>query len=147
MEITIQLRLIDSKTKKVWETENHNKDKKKDDYHREIKPAILADLSPSLKKIFGENCDVAIRDGAIYIVPQEVNGETGKKSKVGIKTDLKAEDYFNNVSKLIIKDLIDELLVVLDTYGIERYKAIEVIYSSNAEHPEGYVIVLELNEV
>lgn len=116
MEIVIQLRLVDSITKNVWETENHNDDDKQDDYHRDIKPAIMADLEPRLKEKFGKNCDVQIRDGKIHIVPQRVNGDTGKKDRESINTHLRAEDYFENMSRLLLEEVVQELGCVNSGY-------------------------------
>ncbi len=59
----LHLILIDSKTKDVWKTPKHSENRKKDDFHTEVKPTIKSDLPQKLKDSFGKNCNIEIIDG------------------------------------------------------------------------------------
>lgn len=111
IEILISLRLIDSKNKDKWETFAHDDNKHKDDYHSRVKPQIKAKLSGKLKKIFGNNADIEIRDSEIYIVSQVVDEKTGKKIKKRALAGLPIEDYFRRVSKLLFLDIFEAEIV------------------------------------
>lgn len=108
----------DKVTKATWRTKNHNDDKRKDDYHREVKKKIIADLEPKLRKQFGDNCDIAIADGEIIIISQRYDEQTGKKSKKERNTRLSADRYFDKVISFMLKSIrkiiVDRFTIVVD---------------------------------
>lgn len=104
---TIEFSLIlkDEVTKKKWRTENHNPDRNKDDYHREIKELIKSDVNPILKKKFGNNFDVEIRDNKIIIRSKIIDKKTGRLTRKSIETELLPEFYFEEVLNFIVLQL------------------------------------------
>jgi hypothetical protein len=112
MEIVFHLILVDTINKDVWKTPNHNKDKTKDDFHREVKQDIKADLSRKLREQFGDNVNIEIRDGEIYIISQIFDEITGRRTRKGIETGLKAENYFDKVSNFMLFTIIHEFLAM-----------------------------------
>lgn len=109
MNLVIHLIVIDNNTGQVWKTPNHNDNSKKDDYHRDIKPIIIRDLPKKLKNLFGENCNIEIRNDEIYILSRIFDDKTGKRVKKRIRTDLKAENYFDKIAKYMLFTIINEL--------------------------------------
>ncbi len=100
--ITINFELRDSITDMIWRTPNHNRDKRKDDFHtpQGVKAQIMNDLSPKIKKRFGHNPDIGISDGKIVIKIKILH--PGKKTKDTYTTDLYAEWYFDKVMRYIL---------------------------------------------
>jgi len=139
MDISLHLVLIDSKTKQVWQTPNHSDDKRKDDFHREVKPIIIKRLSRKLKNRFGENCDIQISDGEIFIVSQKINEESGKRQNARINTNLNADDYFNRVSKLLFITILDEL-------NIFDFESIQIHIDRSDENFVSFIIELKVKE-
>ncbi|MGE0772484.1 MAG: hypothetical protein AB7K37_12280 [Cyclobacteriaceae bacterium] len=97
-----RLILRDRISKAKWKTRNHSDDKKKDDYHREVKGQIISDLGPKIRKQFGDNCDIQLADGEIIVVSQKYDKQTGKKIKREKNTKISADKYFDKVVAFLL---------------------------------------------
>ena len=139
MEISLNLILIDAKTKEIWKTPKHNDDKRKDDFHRDVKPIIIRKLTRKLKNRFGENCDIHISDGEIYIVSQRINEKTGKRENNRINTNLSAEDYFDQISELLF-------ITILNQLNIFDFESIKITIDRNSENIVNFIVELETKE-
>jgi hypothetical protein len=120
----------DRVTTATWVTKGHNDDKRKDDYHREVKKQIIADLEPKLRKQFGDNCDIEIDNGEIIIISQRYDEQTGKKSKKEKNTRLPADRYFDKVISFIlttIEKITFDKLTILVEVDRDKEKRIVVI--------------------
>jgi hypothetical protein len=123
--MVLHLILKDDKTNDVWKTPEHNDNYKKDDFHDKVKRVIIADLPKKLKDLFGRNCNIEIREGEIYIVSQIFDSKTGNRSNKRIRTELKAENYFEKVAKFI-------LLTILHELELSDYRSIVITINENA---------------
>jgi len=106
MSFFLELKLRDQVTSEVWITPAHSDDSRKDDFHGQVKPQILQDLSPSLKKRYGRNCDIDIANGRIVIRSKVLDESTGRPKRIPVITELHADDYFIVVAKYMVGLLI-----------------------------------------
>ena len=137
MKTVLRLIVIDDKTKEKYKTPGHSDKPNDDDYHGEIKPIIKADLPRKLKGKFGHNVDIAISEGMIVIVSQ-IFGEDGQRTNKRIRTELKADDYFEKVSKLMLFTILNEL-------ELEDYDS--VVIKVNRENKDCITYIVELRVV
>ena len=89
----IQLIIRDKKSRQTWKTPKHSNDKRKDDYHSEVKKDILKGISKDIIKQIGRNGDVEIIDGKIWIRSTKYD-KTGKRVKKSVETGISAEEFF-----------------------------------------------------
>ena len=116
----LKLLIRDDKTQDVWITPNHNADKRFDDFHREVKPDIIGNVPKQLKNQFGDNFDIEISNGEIYLVSQTFDIETGKRRKIKKGTKLNADDYFEKVP-------LNTLLAIIGS-NLENAKQLAIEY-------------------
>lgn len=139
MDFSLHLVLIDAKTREIWQTPNHNGDKRKDDYHRDIKPIIIRRLSNKLKKRFGVNCNIEISNGEIFIVSQKFDKETGKRLNSRTNANLNADEFFQKISKLLFVTILKEI-------NILNFENIHIIIDKSKENIVTFIVELEIKE-
>ena len=98
----IRLIVKDRATKDTYKTPEHNDNKKKDDYHRELKEELKKQLSKKIKDIYGHNGDFEVDNGEIIYVSQKVDEETGQKREKVYRTRLPTDGYFEKVEFFIL---------------------------------------------
>lgn len=98
----LRLILHDHITGDEWRTPEHNDNKKKDDYHDEVKQELKKLLSNKIRAVFGTNGDFEIEDGKIIYVSQRYSEKTGGQVKKTFRLDIPAEDYFDQVSYMLL---------------------------------------------
>lgn len=98
----IRLIVKDRATKDTYKTPEHNDNKKKDDYHRELKEELKKQLCKKIKDIYGHNGDFEVDNGEIIYVSQKVDEETGQKREKVYRTRLPTDGYFEKVEFFIL---------------------------------------------
>jgi hypothetical protein len=116
---------------------DHDDDKRKDDYHREVKQRII-DLEPKLRKELGGNCDIEIADGMVIIISQRFDSQTGKRSKKEKNTKLLADQYFDKVISFMLmsigKIIVGKFRIVVDVDRDSGRRVIVIVVYLDTSH-------------
>jgi len=102
MQHIIRLIVKDRTTKDNYKTPDHNDNKKKDDYHRELKEELKKQLNKKIKDIYGHNGDFEVDNGEIIYVSQKVDEDTGQKRERVYRTGLPTDGYFERIEFIIL---------------------------------------------
>lgn len=131
-QVILTLILKDRKSNQQWKTPNHHKEKRLDDFHREVKEQIMRDIDKKIRRKMGDNCNIGIEDGKIIIISQKFDKSTGLRVGREYKTALEAERYFDKLPSIVLNSILKfikieyELIIYISKISNDRILTIYI---------------------